>query len=111
MKIREVYCQFFKAYARRNGVGNEAIAEGIDLWICRNGLLEDFSEEYREKLCGTLPPFGGVETYLLLLGELEQLYGGKRERNTQKTHDYYTTTLHHLTKDKHHHLGQLHTFR
>jgi hypothetical protein len=37
-KIRELYCLYFKNYAKINGIGNEEVEEGIDIFICKNGL-------------------------------------------------------------------------
>lgn len=37
-KIRELYCLYFKNYAKSNGIGNEEIEDGIDIFICKSGL-------------------------------------------------------------------------
>jgi hypothetical protein len=52
-----LYCLYFKNYAKSNGIGNEEIEEGIDIFICKNGLSEDFSEFVRERLVYNKPKF------------------------------------------------------
>lgn len=41
-KIRELCCQYFKIYAKKNGVGLEEAEDGVDLYFCRTGIVDDF---------------------------------------------------------------------
>lgn len=48
---------YFKNYAKKNGVGNDEAEKGIDVFICKNSLSEDFSEFIRERLVYNKPKF------------------------------------------------------
>jgi hypothetical protein len=63
-KIRELYCLYFKNYAKKNGVGNNEAENGIDVFICKNNLSEDFGEFIRERLVYNKPKFPYFEEYL-----------------------------------------------
>ena len=73
-KIRELYCLFFKNHARRNGVSNEEAEVGLDIFVCRQGLSDEFSEFVRERLVYNKPSCQSIEAYLACLGRMESVF-------------------------------------
>lgn len=72
-KLRELYCLFFKHYAKRNGIANEQAEGGIDLFICKQGVVEEFSEFVQERLVYNKPHCQSIEEYLLGLTKMESI--------------------------------------
>lgn len=38
-KLRELYCLYFKTFAKKNGVGHEEAEAGMDMFVCKRGLV------------------------------------------------------------------------
>jgi hypothetical protein len=69
-KIRELYCIYFKNYCKANGVSNSEAEGGIDLFICKNSLVDDFSEFVKERIVYGKIDTEDIEKYLSILSKI-----------------------------------------
>lgn len=91
---------YFKNYAKSNGISNEEIEDGIDIFICKNGLSEDFGEFIRERLVYNKPKFSLIEEYIQTLQKMEHTYKKSIFEVNKKVHFAFTEDLKALEKAK-----------